>query len=423
MIENICKQLQQFREIEGEFPHKNLIIALKPHPLLTLLKAQKAIYPAIYWQDKELQQTVVCFGAIDDIQTIPKVTEEARYYGGLAFQQQGEQWPEFPAIRFIRPTLEFIEQDNALTLTCHFDGQHSITKSLLLVKQLQAPVALQNINVELLSRNDLPCKKQWAELVELAIEYKALLPKVVLSRQTELVCRTSINHCDLLYQWQIANPASFHFSFQFSADNIFIGCSPERLFSRYNNQLHTEALAGTVNRGRNAREDAILLQSLLTDKKIDRENYLVQEFIIANLKSLKADVICDPARVMQLHNVQHLCVPIRAQLTPQTTDAALLYKLHPTPAVGGSPKLPALQFINDNEPYLRGWYAGAVGYISKNKSDFSVAIRSALINDNKIKLFAGAGIVTGSIAEQEWQELDNKIHTILEIMNQAEVTA
>lgn len=420
MIEEIYKQLQAFKDIEGDFPSSNLTISVKPLILLTLLKAQTDIFPAIYWQDKERQQSIVCFGAIDDKQAIPHVTNEARYYGGLAFQQQGEQWPGFPATRFIRPALEFIEQDNKLTLTCHFDGSFPIDETMVLVRKLQVPVTLKNINATLISRNDLPSKQQWADLVDLSIEYKALLPKVVLSRQTELLCAQKIDHCDLLSQWEKANPASFHFSFQFSATDAFIGCSPERLFSRNNNTLHTEALAGTVNRGRNDREDELLQQSLLTDKKIDRENYLVQEFIIANLKSLKAQVFCGQPQVMQLHNVQHLCVPIKAELVAQTKDAELLYKLHPTPAVGGTPKLPALQFICDNEPYLRGWYAGAVGYISQHKSDFSVAIRSALVSDNKIKLFAGAGIVTGSIAEQEWQELDNKIHTVLEIMTQRE---
>ncbi|HIP76528.1 MAG TPA: isochorismate synthase, partial [Psychromonas hadalis] len=209
---------------------------------------------------------------------------------------------------------------------------------------------------------------------------------------------------------------SFLFSFQFAKGSAFIGCSPERLFSRENNKLETEALAGTVNRGRNDREDDILLQSLLSDRKIDRENHLVQEFIIANLKKLKAEVVCDTPRVMQLHNVQHLCVPISATLCDETSDDQILDYLHPTPAVGGTPKEPALQFIHENEPYLRGWYAGAVGYICKEKSDFSVAIRSALIADKQIKLFAGAGIVTGSIAEQEWQELDNKISTVLNVI-------
>lgn len=418
MIENISKKLHQYKDTQGNFPTANLTIALKSLPLLALLKAQKKIFPAIYWQDKEQCQTIVCFGAIDDVESTPTVRGEARYYGGLAFQQQGEQWPSFPATRFIRPALEFIEEDNQLTLTCHFNGRFSIEETIELIKQLQPPMVLQNTATKVLSRCDTPNQEQWADLVDLSIEYKALLPKVVLSRQTELLCAEAVDHCDLLAQWQQANPTSFHFSFQFCENNVFIGCSPERLFSRDNDKLQTEALAGTVNRGRNVREDNILLQSLLTDKKIDRENYLVQEFIIANLKRLKANVCCDTPRVMQLHNVQHLCVPIHAQLTAQTTDAELLYKLHPTPAVGGCPKLPALQFINDMEPYLRGWYAGTVGHISEHKSDFSVSIRCALINQKSIKLFAGAGIVTGSIAEQEWQELDNKINTILSIINQ-----
>jgi menaquinone-specific isochorismate synthase len=420
MIEEICKQLLAFKQAQGDFPQKNLSISLEHVMLLALLKAQIDIFPAIYWQDKELQQRIVCFGAIDDKQATPHVCNEARYYGGLAFQQQGEQWPGFPATRFIRPALEFIEENNSLTLTCHFDGHFCIEETLALVKKLRTPVALQKMNTKQVSRSDLPGTQQWSELVDLCIEYKALLPKVVLSRQTELICSETIDHCDLLYQWEKANPTSFHFSFQFNKDDVFIGCSPERLFSRTGRTLHTEALAGTVNRGRNDREDNILLQSLLTDKKIDRENYLVQEFIIANLMGLKAQVHCEQPYVMQLHNVQHLCVPIKGELLTTTKDAELLYKLHPTPAVGGTPKLPALQFINDKEPYCRGWYAGAVGYISQHKSDFSVAIRSALITENKIKLFAGAGIVTGSIAEQEWQELDNKIHTVLDILTQTE---
>ena len=119
---------------------------------------------------------------------------------------------------------------------------------------------------------------------------------------------------------------------------------------------------------------------------------------------------------MQLHKVQHLCVPIHAILNPNTTTKALLETLHPTPAVAGLPKQLALQFIEDHESYPRGWYAGTVGYIDAHKSDFSVAIRSALIAHKSIKLFAGAGLVKGSKARQEWQELDNKIQTILTLL-------
>ena len=420
----IINQLNNLKKEQGIYPLVNFEISLANIDLLSLLKAQNKsalLYPIIYWQDKDALQTIACFGCIDEKNSVPTVDGNVCYFGGLAFQQEGKQWGSFPAIKFVRPALEFKLENNSLVLVCHFDGKQDVNKTIELVQHLKSPTPLMLPRLQIISRSDTPNKENWARLVNLAIESKALLPKVVLSRETELVCKEDICHWDILSEWQKKNPSSFHFSFQFSVDSAFIGCSPERLFLRENNHLETEALAGTVNRGRNEREDAILLQSLLDDKKIDRENYLVQEFIIANLKQLKAEITAATPHVMQLHNVQHLCVPISATLCDETTNAQLLNKLHPTPAVGGSPKLPALQFITDNEPYLRGWYAGAVGYVREDKCDFSVAIRSALISKNKMKLFAGAGIVTGSIADQEWEELNNKISTVLSIVSPSDV--
>lgn len=421
MLNIISEKLQSFCQHHGNKPLLNLVIPLSSFNLLSLLKGQtadsQAIFPAIYWQDKEQLQTIACFGSIEICNSIPQPQQEECYFGGVAFQEHGPQWQDFPAKYFIRPALEFKQVEQSLSLTCHFNGENSVQSTLDLVKRLQPPQPLTDINCTVTSRSDSPNQQEWAELVELAIEYKALIPKVVLSRETELTCKQAVNQWDIIEQWQKAVPNSFHFVFQFSKNSAYIGCSPERLFSRKGNQLQTEALAGTVNRGRDQREDKILLNSLLSDKKIDRENYLVQEFIISNLMGLKAQVTCEDPHVMQLKNVQHLCVPINAILDNQTTDAKLLYKLHPTPAVGGSPKRPALQFIEDKEPHLRGWYAGTVGYLREQESDFSVAIRTALITDKSIKLFAGAGIVTGSVAEQEWQELNYKISTIIDILS------
>lgn len=434
----LITQLQAFDLEHGAFPTINLTVTIEPLPLLPLLKGQSLVkdktavlLPTIYWQNKEQTHTLASFGEIERLLKIPKASDEAFYLGGLAFQQQGKQWKDFPAILFIRPLIVFQTRTAANTLdksnqlhseqsnwevVFHFNGTNSIKNTIEGLQALQSPQPLTDFSQQQLKRQDSPTKAQWANLVELAIEYKALLPKVVLSRETELTFDAPLNTWDIMGLWQKANLNSFHYVFQFSEDNSFISCSPERLFSRQQQKVTTEALAGTVNRGRDEREDNLLMQSLLNDKKIDRENYLVQESIIANLKQLKAQVNCAPAHVLQLKHVQHLCVPIEAEITLETGDTELLYKLHPTPAVGGTPKLPALQFINDNEPYNRGWYAGAVGYISQTESDFSVAIRSALINKDKIKLFAGAGIVTGSLADQEWQELDNKMQTILTIL-------
>lgn len=418
----LLDKLSRFASQHGPTPNKNLTIPLEQFPLLPLLKGQSIedpqsqLLPCIYWQDKRQHKTLASFGKITQTNKVPEASGEQFFVGGLAFQQQGEQWPDFPATLFIQPALTFEKSEQGMRAIFQFNGQYPIQNSIDLVNNLQGAKSLSPFTATLLARQDSPNQTQWAKLVELAIEYKALLPKVVLSRQTELCFDKVLDAWDIMALWQQANPNSYHYVFQLSAKQAFVCCSPECLYQRQQQTLHTEALAGTVNRGRDQREDQLLLQSLLNDKKIDRENYLVQEFIIANLMQLKAKVECAPAHVMQLQHVQHLCVPIQAELTKQTKDSELLYKLHPTPAVAGTPKLPALQFVNDNEPYNRGWYAGAVGYLSRDESDFSVAIRSALVSEKCIKLFAGAGIVTGSIAEQEWQELDNKIQTILTLL-------
>ena len=81
-------------------------------------------------------------------------------------------------------------------------------------------------------------------------------------------------------------------------------------------------------------------------------------------------------------------------------------------------KKSAINFIRQREGYTRGWYAGACGYFNKHESEFAVAIRSALIEPGRINLFAGAGIVSGSEAEAEWNELENKRATILSILTE-----
>ena len=422
--QQLIQELQSFRVDQGQYPTQNLTLTTKPIAFINLLKGQTNaltnetyLFPHLYWQNKEHTHTLASFGSIETLNHIPDKLNQQLYLGGLAFQQQGEQWADFPATRFICPLMVFQTLDNKSQVIFYFNGQHNIDDTLEALIALQPPQHTSIVTLTQTNRQDLPDQQQWQELVELAIEYKALLPKVVLSRQTEICFDNKVNVWDIMALWQQANSNSFHYVFKFSAQQSFISCSPERLYARHKHSITTESLAGTASRGRTRREDQLLSQGLLHDKKIDRENHIVQEFIVANLKQLKAKVRSSPAYVMQLQNVQHLCIPIKATLPKQIQDNQLLHKLHPTPAVGGIPKLPALQFINDNEPYIRGWYAGAVGCISKHRSDFSVAIRSALIEHNRIKIFAGAGIVTGSIADDEWQELDNKMGTILDILN------
>ena len=116
----------------------------------------------------------------------------------------------------------------------------------------------------------------------------------------------------------------------------------------------------------------------------------------------------EPA-LLKLPRCQHLITTFKGKLRKGVKDSELLEKLHPTPAVGGFPTERALRDIAKLEPFDRGWYAGPLGWIAKDSSQFVVGIRSGLTDGKRLHLFSGAGIVEGSVPEKEWEEIENKI--------------
>jgi len=120
---------------------------------------------------------------------------------------------------------------------------------------------------------------------------------------------------------------------------------------------------------------------------------------------------------MKLVRVQHLMTGIEGELNKDISDQEILECLHPTPAVGGYPQDKAKELIAEIEPFDRGWYSGPVGWISKDSADFAVAIRSGLITKNKLRIYAGAGIVKGSDPDNEWNEIESKIATFLKVLS------
>ena len=114
-----------------------------------------------------------------------------------------------------------------------------------------------------------------------------------------------------------------------------------------------------------------------------------------------------PAEIVRLRKVQHLRRRIQAEME-SPDDTRCLLQLQPTAAVAGLPRASALAFIDRVEPFNREWYAGSAGYLSRRQSEFCVTLRSARVEGNTLRLYAGAGIVEGSDPEQEWQEIENK---------------
>ncbi|QDZ92822.1 isochorismate synthase [Shewanella decolorationis] len=440
-LKSLIDKLIQLKQVPPTEPIVQLSLTTVSIPLISWLASQHQ-YPRIYWHGRDKVEEVAAIGACKDFKfetgvddkTLANVYEqqralssnpEIRYYGGVAFDRSIESWPEFGNSRFVLPRIEFRRSNNQFSLRVNLNfadstPEEEINRAIAAIEAVMParPLAPPN-KLTLLSRNDTPDFPRWKTLVEQVVEpkFNQETPKVVLSRHTELEVNAQVDPWMVLACWQGRNPNSFQFGFQFSPDRTYISCSPERLFRRRQQELFTEALAGTTVRGLNQEEDTALANALLEDNKNSVENQLVRRHIVSMLSPLSQHVSAEEAAtIFKLNHIQHLHRAIRAELKQGVNDFQLLQALHPTPAVGGLPRQSAMNFIREREGYMRGWYAGACGYFNKYESEFSVAIRSALIEPGKINLFAGAGIIAGSDPEAEWQELENKLATIMSIL-------
>jgi menaquinone-specific isochorismate synthase len=120
--------------------------------------------------------------------------------------------------------------------------------------------------------------------------------------------------------------------------------------------------------------------------------------------------------LLKLARGQHLYSAVQGELRTGVSDARLLAALHPTPALGGQPKDAALERIAEWEPFDRGWYAAPVGWVSRTSAEFAVAIRCGLVQPERLALFSGAGIVRGSTAASEWEEIELKIRDFINVL-------
>ena len=442
-IQSLVSKLERLDIHQHGEPIIQVSVPVCPLPTIAWLASQPC-YPRIYWRGRDTQEEVAAIGsckdfifedAVDDNQLslayqqqrALSTNQDIRYYGGVAFDRDTDCWPEYGKAHFVLPRLELRRSghDYKLVINLNIENEEieqERQNALQALQQLASPSPLSPPNkIHLLSRSDRPDHRRWTELVNQVTHEKFIkqTPKVVLSRLTQLEINEKVDPWMLLASWQGRNQNSFQFGFQFSPDSAFISCTPELLYRRRQRELFTEALAGTTTRGLNEEEDAMLAQQLLDDSKNSHENQLVRKHIVDALTPLSNYVGADESpKVFKLSHIQHLHRAIRAELKGGVNDFQILQALHPTPAVGGLPKESAINFIRQREGYTRGWYAGACGYFNKHESEFAVAIRSALIEPGRINLFAGAGIVSGSEADAEWHELENKLATILSILTE-----
>jgi len=201
--------------------------------------------------------------------------------------------------------------------------------------------------------------------------------------------------------------------------SCFVSASPERLVALSGEALETAAVAGSAARGRNPEEERQLGDALLASAKEREEHDAVKRAICGALADLCDGLrVADEPALLRLEGIQHLETPISGRLAPGSRKAVnvldLAGRLHPTPAVGGTPSGEALAWLAECEDLDRGWYAGPVGWVdARGDGELRVALRSGLLRAGEAQLYAGAGIVPGSQPEQELAETRLKLRALL----------
>jgi menaquinone-specific isochorismate synthase len=235
--------------------------------------------------------------------------------------------------------------------------------------------------------------------------------KVVLARAVDVEADGPLVVPDILRRLRVLFPSCM----VFSVDG-FVGASPELLIARVGLDVRSQPLAGTVARSGDPATDARLAAALLASRKDRHEHGLVVEAVAAALRPVcdRLDIPASPA-IVPLRNVAHLGTTIQGRLAvPAPSALALARRLHPTPAVAGTPTTAALALLARLERRTRGRYAGPVGWVdARGNGEWAVGIRSAEVHGNRARLMSGNGIVAGSDPADELAETQLKLQALL----------
>jgi menaquinone-specific isochorismate synthase len=402
---------------------------------------EQRLFPKTYWSGRGERSGVAAVGiadvremAVSDgagslpglLATLPDVGGSgACYYGGARFdvlRQPDEEWAAFGAYRFVLPRFELHAGDTEKTLVCNLvlprDAQ-SLSEILEQIEDLSLPVGAFGASLPIpVRREDSPDFRGWRENIEWALGAlsEGRLGKVVLARRAEIGFDGDLEPALVLESLKAATPGCFHFYVEPESGVAFLGASPERLFRRDRSSVVSEAVAGTRPRGVSSEDDEGLRDDLLHSAKDLSEHSYVRIGIREALSPLCEELeIEEDVSDMKLTRGRHLRSKVRGTLREGVADAGLLEALHPTPAVGGYPRGVALEEVTNLEPFDRGWYAGPVGWIGAEASEFAVGLRSGLVRGRTLALFSGAGIVSGSVPDEEWAEIEQKIGDFTEM--------
>ncbi|MFI5336887.1 MAG: isochorismate synthase MenF [Opitutales bacterium] len=339
----------------------------------------------------------------------------------------------FPALRLFVPRWQVSRLGDGSVAVANFLLAPEAPLDLITAKVWKAHAKFRSFDYSAAKRKDRPSAPRRREEIggtgcyqravtsALAAIDRGDYGKIVLARAQRLTTAEPFHPLGVLNHLRQHYPGCYAFSVANGRGQSFIGATPERLVRVAGGRLHTEALAGSAPRGRSASEDAALARALLHDDKELREHRFVLGSIATRLSGLGLSLEHAAApRLLGLANVQHLHTPVSATLPSGVHILDLVARLHPTPAVGGTPHEAAVAAIPRLEPFARGLYAGVLGWVDhRGGGEFFVGLRSALIDGCTATAYAGAGIVAGSVPENEFAETELKFQALINALTES----
>lgn len=245
--------------------------------------------------------------------------------------------------------------------------------------------------------------------------------QVVLSQRMSVPMKAPPLH--LYRALRSLNPSPYMYYMDLKDFHV-VGSSPEILVRVEDDIVTVRPIAGTRPRGKNEAEDQAMETELLADPKERAEHLMLIDLgrnDVGRVAQTGSVQVTDQMVIERYSHVMHIVSNTIGKLKTQCSLMDVLRATFPAGTVSGAPKIRAMEIINELEPVKRGVYAGAVGYISwSGNMDTAIAIRTAVIKDQRLYIQAGAGIVADSQPQMEWDETMNKGRAIFKAVEMAE---
>ena len=259
-------------------------------------------------------------------------------------------------------------------------------------------------------------KKKFISMVKKAKKYIKIgdIFQVVLSQRFET--KLTKKPIDIYKKLRVTNPSPFMYFFNFH-DFQIIGASPEILVRLRDNKITIRPIAGTRPRGKNIKQDKFYMRDLLNDKKELAEHLMLLDLgrnDVGKVSKINTVKVTEKFNIEKYSHVMHIVSNVVGVFNRKFSKFKSLLSGFPAGTVSGAPKIRAMEIIDELESSSRKVYAGGIGYFSANgEFDTCIALRTALVKNNKFYVQAGAGVVADSKPVKEYEETVNKAKALL----------